>query len=124
MNPEKINIGVHNAESLLFFDPKPWGSIPDLRRFRDQWALSRMSPHLRPTGRLAVIEFLEAALPRHERALSAHFGVEVTIDKARHETVRNESFDINEHPPMDSTWEYSGFGTHREGDTIKITFWR
>ena len=124
MKPEKIKIGIHNAESVLFLDPKPWATIPDLIRFRDQWALSRMSPHLKRTGRLAVLDFLEAAGPAHEMALSSHFGADVTIDKAHHETVRNESFGINDHPPMDGTWEYSGFGCHREGDTIKITFWR
>ena len=119
-----MRIGIQNAEEVLFSDPNPWVKIPDLRRFRDQWALSRMSPHLRQTGRRAVLDFLEAAGPSHESALSAHFGEDVTIDKVRHRTVENTSFRIDDHPPMDEAWEYSGFGCHREGDTIKITFWK
>jgi hypothetical protein len=119
-----MRIGIHNAEEVLFSDPGPWAKIPELRGFRDQWALSRMSPHLRQTGRRAVLEFLEAAGAPHESALSDHFGEEVTIDKARHRTVENLSFRVDDHPPMDEGWDYSGFGCHREGDTIKITFWR
>ncbi len=119
-----MRIGIHNAEDRLFSDPKPWSKISDLRGFRDQWALSRMSPHLRQTGRRAVLEFLDAAGPAHESALSEYFGEPVTIDKARHRAVENVSFRLDDHPPMDGEWDYSGFACHRDGDALKITLWR
>lgn len=124
MKQEKIRIGPHNAEELLFANPDIWKPMSEMRRFRDQWALSRMSPELRPTGRRAILEFLDACTPHHERVLSTHFGSQVTIDKAGHKTVRNESFGLDDHPPMDGTWDYTGFGCHRDGDTVSITFWR
>jgi hypothetical protein len=120
----KMRIGPHNAEELLFTDAAPWNLMPEMRSFRDQWALSRMSPELRPTGRRAILEFLEASTTRHEGILSAHFGSDVTIDKASHKAVRNVTFGLEDHPPMDGTWDYSGFGCHRDGDNTSITFWR
>lgn len=120
----KTRIGPHNAEEALFADPTPWRLMPEMSGFRDQWALSRMSPELRPTGRRAILEFLEACTDRHELILSAHFGSEVTIDRASHKAVRNLTFGLEEHPPMAGTWDHSGFGCHRDGDNISITLWR
>lgn len=124
MNSKKIIIGPHNAEQLLFLNREVWNVIPDLRSFRDQWNLSRMSPELRQTGRRAVLDFLDSTNFDHEKALSDHFGADVTIDKAQHRTVTSESFGLDEHPPMDGTWDYAGFGCHRDGEKISITFWR
>ena len=124
MTREKIRIGPHNAEETLFLDSRAWQAMPDMRRFRDQWAISRMRPELRQTGRRAILDFLDAAGPDQERVLSEYFGKDVTIDRVNHNAVRNETFGLDDHPPMDGTWDYAGFGCHRDGDTVRITFWR
>lgn len=115
---------MENIERLIFEDDKVWRAIPDLRRFRDQWALSRISPHLRPTGRAAMMDFLSAAAEGHERALSEHFGRAVTIDRLDNGCVSNIEFDIHDPPELEGMSAYTGFGTFRKGGRIHITFWR
>lgn len=121
---EVLRIGYANAEEVLFEDPKAWRSIPDLRRFRDQWAMSRTSPHLRPMGKSAVVDFLSAAGPEHEEALSGHFGRRVTIDRLDGKCVSNVEFDADDPPNLEEMSSYTGFGTFRKGGRLYVTFWR
>lgn len=123
-NGASMRIGIGNAEEVLFQDQEAWGHIPDLAPHRHQWALSRMSPHLRPTGLRAILDFLDAAGPEHERRLSAYFGSEVTIDKFDPKSVRNLEFSVGEEPDLGSLTNYAGFCSHRDGERVKITFWR
>lgn len=118
----KINIA--NAEEVLFQDTEAWKHIPDMTRHRDQWAFSRTSPHLRPTGRRAVLDFIVSANEGHEIALSSYFGSKVTIDKFDPSPVKNLEFRADDPPDLNCMSDYTGFGIHRDGETIKMTFWR
>lgn len=111
-------------EDFLFHDAGAWKVIPDMRRFRDQWALSRISPSLRPTGRAAVLDFLNAAGSEHEAALSKYFGSSVTIDRTDRRSVANVEFDADSPPDLEEMSVYSGFGSFRKGDRVYLTFWR
>lgn len=113
-----------NAEEALFQDQKAWRHIPELAHHRDQWAFSRTSPHLRPTGLRAISDFLEAARPCHEEALSSYFGTEVTIDKFDPSPVRNVEFSLDEEPDLGQIQRYTGFSVYRDGERASITFWR
>lgn len=119
-----MKINISNAEQLLFNDASAWKCIPDMAHHRDQWAFSRTSPHLKPTGRRAIIDFLMEAGERHERALSAHFGSEVTIDKFDPSPVKNIEFSVDDPPDMSQMSDYSGFSSHREGNIVRMTLWR
>lgn len=118
-----MRIGPGNAE-VLFEDQRAWELMPDMRRYRDQWALSRMSPALKPTGTRAVLDFLEAAGPEHERALSGYFGERVTIDKLDYRSVRSVEFHADDPSPLEGLEHFTGFCTHRKGDTVRLTTWR
>jgi len=117
-------IGIANVEKVVFEDSSAWRRMGDLTRLRDQWAISRLSPALRPTGRRALVEFLEAAGEIHEAALSDHFGEPVTIDKASLRPVVNIEFDCGELPDMSNISDYAGFSASRDGDTVRMTIWR
>lgn len=119
-----MRIGMGNAEEVLFYDERAWRHLPDLVAHRNQWAISKMSPHLRPTGIRAIMDFLGAAGPEHEKALSDYFGTEVTIDKFDARSVRNLEFVVGETPEFSSLSNYTGFCSHRDGEAVKITFWR
>lgn len=119
-----MRIGIGNIEAVLFEDQGAWRRIPDMVRHRNQWALSKMSPHLRPTGIRAMLDFIEAADESHEAALSDYFGTEVTIDKFDPSPVRNMEFDLEDPPDLEAVSDYTGFSSYRDGDNIKITFWR
>lgn len=115
---------MHNVERLVFENPAPWKDMSDLGHLRHQWAVSRMSPDLKPTGRRAMIEFLESAGEAHERALSRHLGYEVTIDRVSYGSVRNVEFEVGEEPDLEGLCLYSGFSSYRDGDRVVVTFWR
>lgn len=117
-------MGVTNIEEILFHDAPAWRLMPDMARFRDQWAFSRMSPALRPTGRAAVLDFLNAATSEHEAILTKHFGRPVTIDRADRRSVANIEFDAANPPDLEEMSVYSGFGSFRKGDRVYVTFWR
>ena len=120
-----IRLGVGNVEGLLFEDAAAWRAIPDMRRFRDQWAISKISPSLRPTGMAAIIDFLNASGEREELALSEHFGRPVTIDNADRRCVANVDFNVSaDQPDLNEMSAYTGFGCFRKGDRVYITFWR
>lgn len=119
-----MKIGIGNAEDTLFQDAKAWRHIPDLAPCRDQWAFSKTSPHLRPTGIRAIMDFLSSASKRHEEALSLYFGTEVTIDKFDPSPVRNVEFQIGEKPNFDGISRYTGFSVYRDGQKASVTFWR
>lgn len=119
-----IRLCVRNVESLLFEDESAWRKIPDMRHFRDKWSVSRMSPSLRPTGRAAMLDFLNSAGAAHELALSDHFGTRVTIDRADRRPVANMDFPIDCPPDLEEMSAYSGFGCFRKGDKLSVTFWR
>jgi len=117
-------IGIENAERLIFESYDLWKLIPDLAHHRDQWALSKISPHLRPTGIRAIIGLLQDLNDSHIKSISDHFGTEVTIDKFSPGSVRNVEFKIEDSPDLSNFSFYTGFSSTREGDDIKITFWR
>lgn len=119
-----MRISIGNAEETLFQDRKAWKHIPDMRAYRDQWAFSKTSPHLRPTGLRAIADFILAAEERHEKALSSHFGTEVTIDKFDPSPIKNVDFMIGEEPDLEPASNYTGFGVYRDGERAWITFWR
>lgn len=120
----ELRLGVRNVEETLFHDAAAWRLMPDMARFRDQWALSRMSPALRPTGRAAVLDFLNSAGREHEAALTEYFGRPVTIDRADRRSVANVEFDADSPPDLEEMSVYSGFGSFRKGDRVYVTFWR
>jgi hypothetical protein len=119
-----MRIGIGNAEKVLFGDQGAWRHMPDLSHHRAQWAFSKTSPHLRPTGVRAMMDFLAEVEDRHAAALSDYFGEEVTIDKFDPSPIRNVEFDLGDPPDLDFASNYTAFSSHREGDIIKITFWR
>jgi hypothetical protein len=121
---EPIRLGVKNVEALVFEDPAAWRKMPHMRRFLDQWSVSRISPDLRPTGRAAVLDFLDSADQEVENVLSAHFGREVTIDKVGRKCVLNTQFDIDSPPDMEEMSRFSGMGSYRKGNALYLTFWR
>lgn len=124
-NPKPLTIGVGNAERVLFEDYSVWRLMPDMKRFRDQWSLSKMSPALKPTGTAAIIDFLNAAGEREESALSEHFGLSVTIDNADRRCVANVEFDAgSDQPDLNEMSAYTGFGCFRKANRVYITFWR
>jgi hypothetical protein len=123
-NREPIRLGVRNVEQVLFEDESAWCRIPDMRQFRDKWAVSKMNPSLRPTGRAAMLDFLNSAEARHELALSDHFGSPVTIDRADRRPVAHVDFSLDCPPDLEEMSAYSGFGCFRKGDKVSITFWR
>jgi hypothetical protein len=120
-----MEINIQNVEELVFRDDKVWDSLPGLCRHRDQWRISMMSPSLRATGRMALMDFLQNAEEAHELALSEYFGRDITIDRLDRRLVRNVEFPISdETPALPPTGSYAGFGVHRDGEKIRITFWR
>lgn len=120
-----LNIGVTNAERILFEDVSAWTLMPEMKRFRDQWSVSKISPALKPTGTAAIIDFLAAAGEKEESVLSKHFGRPVTIDKADRRCVANVEFSIiSDHPDLEEMSAYTSFGCFRKGDGVYITFWR
>lgn len=119
-----IRIGVHNAERVLFEDPLVWRSIPDLSNLRDQWAISKISPELKPTGRRAIINLLESATENHEKQLSVYFKQEVKIERIYANSVKNIELSINDQIDIDDADIYTGISSYREGDKIKLTLWR
>lgn len=121
---DALRIGYANAEDILFNDHKVWKAIPGLLRFRDQWALSKTSPHLRPMGKSAILDLLSAAGPDHEKALSDHFGRPVTIDRLDGKCVSNMEFDMDDPPDLEDMSAYTGFGTFRKNGRVYVTFWR
>lgn len=123
--PKPLAVGVGNAEKLIFEDASVWRLIPDMKGFRDQWSLSKMSPALKPTGTAAIIDFLNAAGEREESALSEYFGRAVTIDNADRRCVVNMEFDASpDQPDLDEMSAYTAFGCFRKGNRVYITFWR
>jgi len=121
---DPIRLGFKNAESLIFEDDSAWRRMPEMRRFRDQWAVSRLSPSLRPTGRAAILDFLDSAGPEQEAALSEHFGRAVTIDKVDRNSVLNIEFEADCPPDLEDMSRYSGFGSFLKGNRLYLTFWR
>jgi len=119
-----LRIGFGNIERLLFEDAAAWIPIPEMRKFRDKWAISRIDPSLRPTGTAAMIDFMEASSQQQEGALSDYFGRPVTIDRADRRSVVNVEFDIGNPPDLEEMSAFSGMGTFRKGDRVYITFWR
>jgi len=120
-----LRIGVANAEGLIFENSEVWPLIPEMRRFRDQWAISRMNPALRPTGVAAIIDFLATAGEEEEYALSSYFGRIVTIDNPDRRCVANVEFDAStEQPELEEMSAYTGFGCFRKANRVYITFWR
>jgi hypothetical protein len=122
---KELKIGIGNVESVLFEDLSVWTKIPEMRHFRDQWAISKISPALRPTGMAAMIDFLSSCGGREEDALSEHFGRRVTIDNADRRCVANLEFNAKCDPPdLNEMSAYTGFGCFRKEDKVYITFWR
>lgn len=119
-----MRIGIGNIERAVFENPSAWKHMPEMARYRDQWAFSKMSPHLKPTGVRAMMDFIAAADHRHETILSDYFGAEVTIDKFDPSPVKNIEFDLDEPPDLSLLSDYTGMSSHREGDRIKMTLWR
>lgn len=119
-----MKIGIGNIEKMVFEDQSAWLNMPEMAGYRDQWAFSKMSPHLKPTGVRAMMDFIAASDQRHEAVLSDHFGEEVTIDKFDPSPVKNIEFDLDEPPDLSLMSDYTGSSSHREGDRIKITLWR
>lgn len=119
-----VTIGIHNVERLVFENPEPWKAMKDLERLRQQWAVSRMSPDLRPTGRMAMLEFLDSAGEAHERAISESLGQEARIDRVPHGSARSVEFKVGDEPDLGRFGLYAGFSSYRDGDKVKITFWR
>jgi len=118
-------LNITNVESLVFYDDEVWNHVPDLRHFRDQWRISKLSPSLRLTGRRALSGFLDAARGCHEQALAKRFGTNVTIDTIDSRVVVNLEFlSEDEFPRIDYEGEYSGFTTHRDADRVYLTLWR
>lgn len=120
----KLHIGARNVESVLFEDAKAWNVIPDMAHFRDKWAVSRLSPSLRPTGRAAMLDFMNESTAAHEASLSVYFGREVTIDSADRNSVSHVEFEIDSPPDLEEMSVYSGFGSFRKGNRVCLTFWR
>lgn len=120
----ELVISIANVEDLVFQDSKAWKNIPDMKNFRDQWAFSRTSPSLRPTGKAAIMDFLFNAEPRHEEALSIYFGQRVTIDRMDRRTVANIEFDAEKPPELSHMSMFTGFGCFRKEDRVFVTFWR
>lgn len=119
-----MRIGIGNAEQVLFYDAEAWKHLPDLTQFRNQWSFSKTSPHLKPTGLRAIMDFLAAAGRTHEEALSSYFGEPVTIDKFDPSPVKNVEFKIDENPDLDGFSRYTGFSVYRDGEKASVTFWR
>lgn len=120
-----MRINIQNVEDLIFHDKEIWKSIPDLVHLRDQWRISKMAPALRAMGRKAMLDFLSSAKSRHEDALSERFGQRVTIDRLDTSLVRSVEFSCSEDfPEIVPDESYTGFSTHRKGDTVSLTFWR
>lgn len=109
---------------MIFENHSLWRLIPDLAHHRDQWAFSKISPHLRPTAIRAIIGLLQDLNDSHIKSISDHFGTTVTIDKFSQGSVRSVEFKIYEPPDLSNFSFYTGFSSTREGDTIKMTFWR
>ena len=119
-----ISLSMANIEKLLFEDYKAWKSMPEMKRFRDQWSISKMSPSLRPTGLAAMVDFLSSAGPEQEKALSEYFGRAVTIDNYDRRCVANMEFEADLPPDMNDMSAYTGFGCFRRGSKVYVTFWR
>lgn len=119
-----MRINIQNVEDLIFHDKDVWRSIPDLIHLRDQWRVSKMAPMLRAMGRKALIDFLNTAKGRHEKALSEIFGTHVTIDSLDGRLVKNVEFNVGDDMPEIPGDTYSGCSSFRRGEKVFVTFWR
>lgn len=119
-----MKIDFSNAERLVFEDSKLWRLIPDLMDIRNQWALSMKSPHLRPTAKRAILDFLASARPEHENALSIYFGQYVTINNVDTNMVSNLTLDFKPESNIPSEISYDYFCITRNEKSIGITLWR
>jgi hypothetical protein len=120
----RLDIGPKNVEELVFMDSKIWRRMPRMSGYRDQWSISLLDPSLRPTGRKAMLDFLMESGPEEERALSDHFGTEVTIDNLDARCVKELEFVVGDEPDFESFHPCHGLATTRDGDIVKVTLWR
>lgn len=122
-----IKINIQNVEEIIFKNNEIWRYLPDIRYFRDQWRLSKISPVFKAMGRKALLDFLNKVGPEHEKIISEKLGEEITIEKLDYLVVKNMELEI-EDAELDlnlvSESLYSYFSTYRTKDKLYVTFWR
>ena len=101
--------------------------MPDIRYFRDQWRLSKISPVFKAMGKKALLDFLNKINQDQEKIIAEKLGEEILIEKLDYLVVKNMELDI-EDAELDlnlvSESLYSYFSTYRTKDKLYVTFWR
>lgn len=83
-----------------------------------------MAPMLRAMGKKSLLDFLKNVKKEHEEIFSDYFGTMVTIDRINDNLVINKEFSVGDEPELEDSEIFTGFSTYRNGNDIKITFWR
>ena len=119
-----MEINLKNIEELIFFDKKLQLLFPEFRHYFDQWQLGKRIPGMEYLGQRSVLDVLNSLDKERILKLETYFSDTILVDKLDNRLVVN--FDCNLEN-CNQICEYDGykdFCFHKDGNGIKVTFWR
>lgn len=118
-------LNLQNVEDSIFFDKKVWNLLPEFRPLFEQWALSKRVPGMQNLGKRCLIDFLNSLEKTHLDKLEEYFQDIIVLDKIDYHTVQNYNGNIEEFQSDLCKFEgYSDILAYRNGDRIRLTFWK
>jgi len=120
-----MNLNLSNVEKLVFYDPRIQRLIPHHQKFFNQWKLAQMTSALRPLGKRAVLDFLNALTSDDIKILETHFKGEITLTKVNYSLVSNHICLLDDAEGVLSEVEgFVDFAVYRDRDHLYISHWR
>jgi hypothetical protein len=120
-----MNLNLSNVERLVFYDQRAQRLIPHHQSFFNQWKLAQMTPALRPLGKRAVLDFLNALTSDDIKILEIHFDGEITLTRVNYSLVSNQICLLDEAEGILSQAEgFVDFAVYRDNDCLYISHWR
>lgn len=119
-----MELNLQNIEDVIFFDKKVQQLLPEFRHLFDQWAVSKRVPGLQNLGKRSVVEFINALEDQHVRKLEEYFGDTIILDKVDGTIVRHYESKLEDADFLCQYADFKQFCVDRDGDNLRVTFWR
>lgn len=119
-----MELNLQNIEDVIFFDKKVQNLLPEFRHLFDQWAIGKRMPGMQTLGKRSVVDFINALEDHHIRKLEEYFGTTIIVDKIDGTIVRHVDGPLEEPGELCRYANFKQFCVDRDGDNLRITFWR
>ena len=93
----------------------------------EMWRISKMLPALKPTGKQAVLDFLNTVTDDELKSLESYFDEKIVVEKLNYNISLQMKVPLNESNICEELCQIEGFNyysTWRDEDFLYISFWR